>query len=245
MLIPKKSLGQNFLLDNNILEKISNITKIKNKNVLEIGPGTGQLTNKLISKKPNILHLIEKDVELFNSLNKKYKNNDIIKIYNDDALNFNYTNYKDLIVFSNLPFNIASKLIIFFLKKNFFFSEFIFIIQKEVADKIDINKNKKMNKLKFFINILANYSIKFQISKKLFYPKPKVNSTVVSIKPKNNNLIDKNKLYSFSNLIFQHKRKKLSNILRYKNLNNKINNLLDNRAEDLNLEDLFLLFNEI
>jgi len=112
LLVPKKSLGQNFLVDKNICKKISKLTNIKNKTVIEIGAGTGLLTDFLILQKPRNLILIEKDNDLFKLLSKKYKLNKNISIFNLDALEFMYEKYKSLIIISNMPYNLSTKLII-------------------------------------------------------------------------------------------------------------------------------------
>jgi len=107
----KKSLGQNFLNDHNIIKKIVNLTEIRNKNIIEIGPGKGALTNEILSKNPRSLILIEKDFFLAGELKKKFSKNKSIKIYNEDILKFNFnkiskSNYK---IFGNLPYNISLK----------------------------------------------------------------------------------------------------------------------------------------
>ena len=84
----KKSLGQNFLIDDNISRKIVNLTNIKNNNILEIGPGNGALTDKILEKNPKSLIIVEKDNSLFKKLNIKYKSNKKVKIYNADILKF-------------------------------------------------------------------------------------------------------------------------------------------------------------
>ena len=85
----KKSLGQNFLIDKNVIKKIVNLAVIKNKNVIEIGPGKGALTDEILNKSPKSLYLIEKDRKLFEYLKKKYSKINSVKIFNDDILNFN------------------------------------------------------------------------------------------------------------------------------------------------------------
>ena len=90
MIKPKKSLGQNFLIDKNICKKIVNITQIENHEILEIGAGTGFLTDEIIKKKPTKLTIIEKDNTLYQLLKKKYQNTKNIRIYNYDALKFDY-----------------------------------------------------------------------------------------------------------------------------------------------------------
>ena len=104
----KKSLGQNFLVDKNIIKKIVSLIKIKNKNIIEIGPGRGALTDEIISREPKSLILIEKDIELANQLSKKFSKNKSIKVYNEDILSFNFGNIqnKKFSVFGNLPYNI-------------------------------------------------------------------------------------------------------------------------------------------
>ena len=93
ILYAKKSLGQNFLIDKNIIKKISNLTSITNKDIIEIGPGNGALTNQLLSKRPRSITLIEKDNSLFLNLKKKYENIKKIKIFNRDILEFDLEKY--------------------------------------------------------------------------------------------------------------------------------------------------------
>ena len=139
MIKAKKSLGQNFLIDKNILEKITNIAKIENNTILEIGPGTGNLTSYILKKKPKKIYVIEKDNELTINLQKKFNNE--ITIINDDVLKIDETNlFKDKVtVFGNLPYNISTEILskwIINLKDNFWFECLILMFQKEVADRI-------------------------------------------------------------------------------------------------------------
>ena len=101
----KKSLGQNFFIDLNIVKKIINLTAISDKNILEIGPGKGALTDEILKNKPRSLTLIEKDNLLSNELKLKYNKNKKIIIYNKDVLKFNFEKQleKDTIIFGNLP----------------------------------------------------------------------------------------------------------------------------------------------
>ena len=139
MIKAKKSLGQNFLTDKSILEKVSNSTIIENKNVLEIGPGTGNLTAYILKKKPKKLIVIEKDNELSNDLKKKF--NSQLKIINEDVLKIDETTlFNDKVtVFGNLPYNISTEILskwIINVKENFWFECLILMFQKEVADRI-------------------------------------------------------------------------------------------------------------
>ena len=114
----KKSLGQNFLIDLNIIKKITNITEIFDRNILEIGPGEGALTDQILKNNPKSLTLVEKDNFLFNKLKFKYLDNKKIKIYNKDILKFNIEDKlkKDTIIFGNLPYNISSQILVKIIK---------------------------------------------------------------------------------------------------------------------------------
>ena len=117
--IVKKSLGQNFLKDKNISNKILKQTKIKGKIILEIGPGYGFLTDFIIKENPNRLILVEKDERLYSYLKNKYISYKNIEIYNEDIMKFNFKKYKNINIIGNLPYNISSKII---LKLNFIIS---------------------------------------------------------------------------------------------------------------------------
>ena len=177
----KKSLSQNFLIDKNIRNKIVNQADIKNKIVLEIGPGYGFLTDNILIKKPKELFLIEKDRKLSIILKKKYKDKKNVIILEEDILKYNFDNFKKLIIISNLPYNISTKIILYLFKFNKNISEMILMIQKEVAEKFDYNL-PNMNKYKFLTKISSLYTRCFNVSSKCFIPQPKVKSTVVKFK---------------------------------------------------------------
>ena len=113
MKFAKKSLGQNFLIDNNIIRKIIDQVKIKDKMIIEIGPGRGALTDEILKRKPKLLSVIEKDKNLADKLRIKYKDNKNIKIYSSDILDFDLENIivKNSIIFGNLPYNISSQIL--------------------------------------------------------------------------------------------------------------------------------------
>ena len=244
---PKKSLGQNFLIDKNIAKKIVNITSINNQYIIEIGPGTGFLTDEIINKKPKKLYLLEKDKSLYLYLKKKYYDYKNIEIINDDALNFNlqYIKEKKKII-SNLPYNISIKLIMNWLKIENKLQKMVLMIQKEVADKMNyVNKIKK-NRLNLFIEVASRYNVEFDVSNNVFFPKPKVKSSVISIIPKKNLKINLNKFESFTREIFQYKRKKLSTVLKLKEKKISLSNsdIYEKRAEDLILSEIMSVFNQ-
>ncbi len=233
----KKSLSQNFLTDKNICKKIVNLTNIEKKNILEIGPGYGFLTDELLLNKPKNIFLIEKDANLVNFLKNKYKKNKNIIVIEDDILNYNLKNFKNLIIISNLPYNVSTKIILYLFNFTHNIYEMIFMIQKEVSLKFDYNIYK-MNKYKFLTKIVSNYSRCFDVSSKVFIPKPKVRSTVVKF-IFNKKSIDLKKANKFSKLIFKNVRKKINN-------NIKINGnsiLLNKRVNQLSIDELLSIYN--
>ena len=233
---PKKSLSQNFLKDKNISRKIVDLTEVKGNHILEIGPGYGFLTDSILEKNPKKVYLIEKDYNLKKILIKKYKNNKKVNIIGDDILLTNLNKFKNLIIISNLPYNISSKIILYLFnyKKNI--NEMIFMIQKEMALKFDY-KLPKMNKYKFLTKIVSNYNRCFDVSSKVFYPKPKVNSTIVKFKFNKKNIDFKKAIY-FSTKLFKNVRKKINNNLKI----NIENNILNKRVNQLNIDELICIY---
>ena len=238
MIIPKKSLGQNFLIDKNIIKKITNQIKIENENIIEIGPGFGNLTDYILLRKPKNLILIEKDIELFKYLKNKYKDQKIINIINTDVFKYNFSKFKKIKIISNLPYNISSKIIMKLIFYNKNISNIIFMIQKELAEKFDYRK-KRMNKYKFIIEMCSNYKMLFNVSNKVFYPKPKISSTVVEFKLKNIQ-IDKKKLLNFINKIFSNKRKNMRSKINNRELINE--KILSKRVEELSFKELLKIY---
>ena len=187
---PKKSLGQNFLIDQNILQKIVNTVSINsNSEILEIGPGTGNLTNYLIKKNPKKIFVVEKDNNLSMLLDKKFKNK--INIINNDILKIseNLISKQKLVVFGNLPYNISTEILAKWItskNKSFWFSKLILMFQKEVADRI-IAKINTSNYGR--LSILSNWKLDIKkimnISRNSFFPKPKIESSLLIFSPKN------------------------------------------------------------
>ena len=221
----KKSLGQNFLTDKNIIKKIVNLTKVHNQDVFEIGPGNGALTEEILKRNPKSLSVIEKDFDLAEKLKKKYLNNKIIKVYRGDILKFDVELIinKDSIIFGNLPFNISSQILVKFLKFNHWppkFRELIFMFQKELGKKI-IGKFPSSDYGR--ISILSNYRLefinKFLVSPSCFFPKPKVTSMIIQFKPKKQKIdIDINNLEKITQIFFSNRRKMINkNILKLLN----------------------------
>ncbi len=214
---PKKSLGQNFLIDKNILQKIVNAVPInKGNEILEIGPGTGNLTDYLIKKNPKKIFVVEKDNNLAFLLDEKFKNK--INIINDDILKIseNLISKEKLIVFGNLPYNISTKILskwIISINKNFWFSKLILMFQKEVADRI-IAKISTSNYGR--LSILANWKLDIKkimnIGPNSFFPKPRVESSLLIFSPKNKFFKIKNpKNLEIITRVFFNQRRKMIN----------------------------------
>tara|TARA_Y100000591_G_scaffold7825_1_gene6222 strand:- start:664 stop:1446 length:783 start_codon:yes stop_codon:yes gene_type:complete len=214
MIKAKKSLGQNFLIDKNIITKIINVIDIKDKNVLEIGPGTGNLTLEILQKSPKKVILIEKDNILAGGLIKKFGDN--VEVINKDILKINENVLCDqsLVVFGNLPYNISTEILckwILSLDTNkVWFSCLVLMFQKEVADRIISKFNTKDYGR---LSILANWRLKikkiFDVKPTSFQPKPKVESTVLFFEPKKNFFKLKNprNLEKITRIFFMHRRK--------------------------------------
>ena len=123
-------------------------------------------------------------------------------------------------------------------------NQMIFMVQKEVAEKLDYKKSKKINKNNFFVFNSCLYKNVFNVSNNVFYPKPKVQSNVITLRPRNEKNFDLNKLKFFINKIFMNKRKKLKNNITFNFEDKKIKKLLNQRVESLKNEDLIYLFNK-
>ncbi len=214
MIKAKKSLGQNFLIDPNIIDKIVNLVGIEDKNILEIGPGTGNLTEKILKKKPNSFFVVEKDFDLTKLLKQKFDNK--IKILNDDILKVEENDLSDeiLTVYGNLPYNISTEILIKWIlnmnEKKIWFNYLILMFQKEVADRIISEFNTKNYGR---LTILANWRLKIKkicdIPSSCFSPKPKVESSLLLFEPKINfvKFTNPKNLEKITRIFFMHRRK--------------------------------------
>tara|TARA_B100001123_G_C15323680_1_gene1028787 strand:+ start:2509 stop:3315 length:807 start_codon:yes stop_codon:yes gene_type:complete len=237
---PKKSLGQNFLVDENIINKIVSIGNInKDKTVLEIGAGYGNLTKKILAKNPHKILVIEKDKNLFSFIKENFSNLKNIKLFNSDILKIieNNTLGKKIIVYGNLPYNISTQILAkFILLKKWppWYDNLILMFQKEVAERIIAKKNtKNFGRLSILCNWRLEIEKHFDVSKNCFYPKPKVNSTVLSFKPKKNYefyLKDPKILEFITRILFSNRRKMIN-----KNFSKLFKNSID-VARELELD---------
>ena len=219
MIKPKKSLGQNFLIDNNIIDKIISLSDIKNNNIIEIGPGTGNLTRRIIHQNPKSLILIEKDKYLTSSLKKEFNKKKNLEIFNQDILKSNLEDKIKInsIIVGNLPYNISSQILAKLIKfKQWLpmYKKLIFMFQKEVADKIVAkHKSSSFGRLAVLTNARLKVTDSFNVSKNSFYPVPKVESTVLVFEPfinKDFNVKDINNLEKITHIFFSKKRKMIN-----------------------------------
>ena len=215
MIKAKKSLGQNFLTDQNILRKIVSLIEIKNKSILEIGPGTGNLTSYILKKHPKKLFVVEKDNQLAISLKKKFENK--ITIITNDILKIDEKNLEKekLIVFGNLPYNISTEILtkwILNIKSSFWFEKLILMFQKEVADRIISTHNmSNYGRLSIISNWKLNIKKVIDIKPISFSPKPKVNSTLLIFTPKEgySKICSESSLEKVTRIFFNQRRKKI------------------------------------
>ena len=242
---PIKSLGQNFLSDKNIIKKIIQIEKITNESsILEIGPGTGNLTEFILQKNPKRITVIEKDYNLSKLLKEKF--NDKINILNEDFLNLKFKNVTEdkLIVYGNLPYNISTEILVRFVSENEKYKSFkklIFMFQKEVADRIIAKTDSKnYGRLSIISNWRLNIKKEFDVNPNSFFPIPKINSTLLSFTPKKKYLNIKNpkNLEKITKIFFNQRRKMIKNPLKqiFKNPNlivKKLNLNTDLRPQNL------------
>ena len=218
---PKKSLGQNFLSDKNIIKSIVDIGNIKNNNVIiEIGPGTGNLTEFILKKKPKKFFVIEKDSNLVKLLYERFNNK--LNIINKDVLKFklNIISKEKFIIYGNLPYNISTQILTKWIKDREKFEsckKLILMFQKEVANRIIAKTNSKnYGRLSIISNWRLDVKREFDISSNSFFPKPKVDSTLLSFIPKRKyyNINNPENLEKITKIFFNQRRKMIKNPLK-------------------------------
>ena len=255
MIKAKKSLGQNFLTDRKILEQITSIIPIEGKTILEVGPGTGNLTSFILKNNPKKVIVVEKDINLSENLRNTFQNQ--ISVINDDILNINENilfNEK-VIVFGNLPYNISTEILsrwIINLKDNFWFNHLVLMFQKEVADRIIAKHNtSKYGRL----SILSNWKLEIRkicdIKPESFSPKPKIDSSLLFFSPKKNfyKINDPKNLEKITRIFFSQRRKMLKKPFNQlfngdKKIIDKLKIDLNLRPQNLDFETYYKLTNE-
>ena len=239
MIRAKKSLGQNFLIDREVLEKITDVVQIKDKTILEVGPGTGNLTSFILKKNPKKIFVIEKDNDLAINLNETFK--DQLTIINDDILQVDENLiFKDKVtVFGNLPYNISTEILSKWITKtkgDFWFNNLILMFQKEVADRIIAKFNTSdYGRLSILSNWKLNVEKICDIKPESFSPRPKIDSSLLFFSPKKKFFKIKNpkNLEKVTRIFFNHRRKMLKKP--FNQLFNGDQRVLNELKIDLNL----------
>ena len=252
MIRAKKSLGQNFLIDNNIINKIINTVTIKDNEILEVGPGTGNLTKEILKYNPSKMYLIEKDTFLTESLKEII--DERVKIFNEDILKFDehLLSKNKILVFGNLPYNISTEILsrwIINLKNDYWFSDLILMFQKEVADRIVAQFNTSAyGRLSILVNWRLNINKICDISPESFSPRPKIQSTLIHFVPKKKfaQIKDPINLEKITRIFFNHRRKMLKkpfNQIFNGNIDllNKFNLNLNLRPQNLDFDTYYKL----
>ena len=245
---PKKKLGQNFLHDKNIISSIINNVNVKDEDIIEIGPGPGILTENILENKARSLLAIEKDDSFEVNLKKiknKYKDNFIYLIHDVIDFDFNKLTKKEYKIVSNLPYNISVPFILKMIKirRVISWKDMILMVQKEVAERITANiGTKNYGRLSIMVNLNNDVKKLLNVKPSSFIPKPKVDSTVIKISPKNKNLnINEEVFEKIVKICFSQRRKKIKNNLDQLNTNTSLLLELSNidpdiRAENINIE---------
>ena len=255
MIKAKKSLGQNFLVDNNILNKIVSSTIIENKTILEVGPGTGNLTEYILKKNPKKILIIEKDNKLASFLNKRFEDN--LDIINEDILkiNENELSKEKVVVFGNLPYNISTEILVKWIiniKDIFWFESLTLMFQKEVADRIISNFNQsKYGRLSILSNWKLNVCKICDIKPTSFFPKPKIDSSLLFFTPKENyyKFKDPKNLEKITRVFFNNRRKMIKKPFNQifngdLKISEKLKINLNLRPQNLNFETYYKLTKE-
>lgn len=247
-LITKKKFGQNFLTSENILDKIVAVAgNIENKNILEVGPGPGGLTTSILKQKPKKLISVEIDNDLFEILKVEFDKYNNFEVINEDALKIDESKYFDnnINVIANLPYNVGTNLLLKWLNNIQLFESFTLLLQKEVVERIVAKPcTKDYGRLSIITQALCDAKKMFDIKPESFIPPPKVMSSVVYIKPKQNiENINIKKLGIITQTLFSQRRKKIKNAINLLlkqniiNSNSIINIDLDKRAEELSIDE--------
>lgn len=246
----KKSLGQNFLQDENIAQKIADSIEVsKNDMIIEIGPGKGALTKYLVKK--NCQFLAYEIDERMKSLLTKYSNNiiycDFLK--RDLKVDLSNLNYDKLCVIANIPYYITTPIIEHLIDSKLPFQELVLLVQKEVADRFSAKpKSKNYGYFTVYLNYYFEVSNLFDVDRSCFFPIPNVDSAVVSFKAKKKTALDQEKYFIFLKNCFRSKRKTLKNNLSKREWMyivpylKELGYLENVRAEEISSEDFEKIF---
>ncbi len=242
---PRKRFGQNFLVDNQIVNRIiATISPKKSDNIVEIGPGMGALTFPLLEYLDH-LSVIEIDRDLISLL--KLNKQDKLTIYEADALKFDYGQISNnLRIVGNIPYNISSPLLFHLLSSKNQIIDMTFMLQKEVADRIIANHGSKTyGRLSVMMQTFFEVETMFQVPKKSFNPKPKIESSIIYLKTRAKPLTENTKLLEkIVKVSFSQRRKTLKNCLKSMLSQEQTEIDLSRRAEMLSIENFITLMKD-
>ena len=252
---PKKKLGQNFLHDKNIISSIIKGADVEDEDIIEIGPGPGILTENILKNKARSLLVIEKD-DSFEVNLKRIKNNykDNFEYLINDVIDFDFKTLtkKKYKFISNLPYNISVPFILKMIRirSAIPWKEMILMVQKEVAERItaDIG-TKNYGRLSIMVNLNNDVKKLLNVKPTSFIPRPKVDSTVIKVSPKNKDIVVNNEIFEkIVKVCFSQRRKKVKNNLDQLNINSisllELSNIdPDIRAENIDIEGFLRISN--
>ena len=254
----KKKFGQNFLQDNNIIKKIANVCETnKDDLIIEIGPGGGALTKELVNKSQVLAYEI--DSELKEYLLNEFSNSNINFIFDDflnrsikeDLSNYKYNN---LFIIANLPYYITTPIINKIIEEKIDVNKMVLMVQKEVGDRFSAKEGTKdYSSITIFLNYYFDIKREFIVSRNAFYPKPNVDSIILSFtkKDKKYNVNNESLFFKLVRDSFKQKRKTLRNNLKDYNFSKieevlvKNNMPLDIRAENIPIEIFIEISNNL
>lgn len=255
-LVANKSLGQNFLINNDIVKATINALDLKKDDeVLEIGPGLGALSEQILSN-DCYLTAIEIDKNMVDILENTFSDNKKFTIVNQDILKFDIADFinhktKKIKIVSNLPYYITSQILNKIILSDLDFDCFIAMMQKEVGKKIINPTRKDLNPLQIILQMEYEVSIVKYVSKNDFLPRPDVDSIILSFKKnKSSYLINKQFFIEFLKFVFQNRRKTIIKNLSEKyprdrllNIFKKLNLSEDKRIDEIELDEIIKLYN--
>jgi 16S rRNA (adenine1518-N6/adenine1519-N6)-dimethyltransferase len=239
---PNYKLGQNFLIDTNISRKITKLVQGQLADpIIEVGPGTGSLTNELLKDNYRI-KAVEIDSGASELLKLRFQDVPNLEIFNEDAMSFDYSQLTGpwWIFVSNLPYNIGTRLLVKLIVEVPVIHRYVVMVQKEVAQRIVADQESDYGALSVLFGLFTESKIQFDVSKNCFYPPPKITSSVITIQRES--LVDQEirlNAFEISKVAFQQRRKKvrtsLSSIIneeQLKDLDIDINSRAGNLSPD-------------
>jgi len=243
MVKPKKSLGQHFLKSKGVVEKIAESLEISpTDTVVEIGPGTGVLTEEILKREPKKLIALELDRELYNLLKEKFEKNPKFEVINTDATKVDFCKFgKPIKLVGNLPYNVGSLIVLNTVRAKDCIDRAVYMLQKEVAERLTL-KHKKPSWLGILLNTFFETEYLMSVPPRFFNPPPKVVSAVIKLVPKKEQPnIDIDNYKRFLEKLFSQRRKMLKQKLPL-NVLKKANIDPHKRVEELSLTDFINLY---